>query len=82
MIKMSDFPKELFIKLEGQEFLEARLSINEMKSSYWVEVDIVQKESRKIWAHVGNLYNVPDEDEAIYKAVQLTADFLKPKHIK
>ena len=80
-MKMSDFPKDLYLKLEGQEFLEARLSINERKSSFWVEVDIVQTESRKIWAHVGNLYNIPDEDEAVYKAVQMTADYLKPKNV-
>ena len=75
----SPFPKEYFLKLDGQAFLEARLTINEMQNSFWVEVDIVQLESRKIWAHVGDLYNVSDEDEAIHKAVQLTADYIKCK---
>nr|BDT28120.1 hypothetical protein BHI3_15860 [Bacteriovorax sp. HI3] len=77
-MQITEFPAEYFIKLEGQEFLLGRLSINKMNSSFWVEVDIVQKESKKIFAHVGNLYNVADLDEAITSSVQMLSKYVKP----
>ena len=74
-----DFPQEYFIKLDGQEFLLGRLVVNLLKNVYWVEVDIIQKESRKIWAHVGDLHGILELDEAIHKAVQMLADYTKAK---
>ncbi len=79
MSHIVEFPKEIFLKLEGQEFLEGRLTINQLKNSYWVEVDLVQIESRKIWVHVGDLHNIPSEDEATYRSVQMLSDYLKSK---
>lgn len=78
-MQITEFPAEYFIKLEGQEFLLGRLSINKMNSSFWVEIDIVQKESKKIFAHVGNLYNVADLDEAVTSSVQMLSKYIKPK---
>jgi hypothetical protein len=75
-VQIKEFPAEYFIKLEGQEFLLGRLSINKMNSSYWVEIDIVTKESKKIFAHVGNLYNIADLDEAITSSVQTLSGFV------
>jgi hypothetical protein len=78
-MNITEFPAEFFVKLEGQEFLLGRLSVNKMNSSYWVEIDIVQKESKKIYAHVGNVYNVSELDEAVDRSVQTLADFLRTK---
>lgn len=75
---IKEFPAEFFIKLDGQDFLLGRLSINKMNTSFWVEVDIVQKESKKIFAHVGNLYNVSDIDEAVTSSVQMLSKYVKP----
>lgn len=72
-----EFPAEYFIKLEGQEFLLGRLSVNKLNSAFWVEVDIVQKDSKKIWAHVADLHGIVDLDEALHKSVQTLADFVK-----
>lgn len=80
-MQITEFPAEYFIKLQGQDFLLGRLSINKMRGSFWVEIDIVQKESKKIWAHVGNLYNVSDIDEAITSSVQMLSNYTKPKHL-
>lgn len=81
-MKISEFPAEFFIKLEGQDFLLGRFAINKMNQSFWVEIDIVQKESKKIWAHVGNLYGISELDEAIDRSVQTLADYVqkKPSH--
>lgn len=78
-MNIKEFPAEFFIKLEGQDFLLGRLSVNKMNQSYWVEIDIVQKESKKIWAHVGNLYGIRELDEAIDTSVQSLSDYLKKK---
>lgn len=79
-MNITEFPAEYFIKLDGQDFLLGRLSINKMNTSYWVEIDIVQKESKKIFAHVGNLYNTADLDEAINRSVEMLAKYVKPKN--
>lgn len=77
-MNIQEFPAEFFVKLDGQDFLLGRLSINKMNSSFWVEIDIVQKESKKIFAHVGNLYNVSELDEAITSSVQMLSKYVKP----
>jgi hypothetical protein len=73
---IKEFPAEYFIKLADQDFLLGRLTINKMTGSFWVEVDIVQKESKKIWAHVGNLYGIKELDEAVDLSVQSLSNFL------
>lgn len=78
-MNIQEFPAEFFVKLEGNEFLLGRLSINKMNASFWVEIDIVQKESKKIYAHVGNVYGISELDEAVDRSVQTLSDFLKSK---
>ena len=78
-MKINEFPAEFFIKIDGHEFLLGRLSINKMNESFWVEIDIVQKESKKIWSHVGNLYGIKELDEAIDRSVQFLSDHLNKK---
>lgn len=80
MVSSTEFPAEYFIELSGNEFLLGRLSINKMHHSFWVEIDIVQKESRKIFAHVGDLHGISDIDEAIVRSVQTLSEFLKKKN--
>ena len=76
---ITEFPAEYFIKLEGQDFLLGRLSVNKLNHTFWVEVDIVQKESKKIWAHVGDLHGIVDLDEAIHNSVQALANYLSKR---
>ena len=78
-MQITEFPAEYFIKLEGQDFLLGRLSINKMSGSFWVEIDIVTKESKKIFAHVGNIYNISDLDEAITTSVQKLSNYTSAK---
>jgi len=77
---IKEFPAEFFVKLEGQEFLLGRLSVNKMNQSFWVEIDIVQKESKKIWAHVGNIYGIKELDEVVDMSVQSLSDYLSKKN--
>lgn len=73
----NEFPQEYFVELQGEEHLVGRLVINKIHEAFWVEIDIVQKESKKIWSHVGDIHRVFDFDEATHQAVQLLADYLK-----
>jgi hypothetical protein len=78
-MQISEFPSEFFVELNGQDYLLGRLSINKMKGSFWVEIDIVTKESKKIYAHVGDLYNIADLDEAISQSVQKLSQYVTKK---
>ena len=78
-MNITEFPAEYFIKLDGQDYLLGRLSINKMNDSYWVEIDIVTKDSKKIYAHVDNLYNTTDLDEAVNRSVEILAKYVKAK---
>ncbi len=78
-MQINEFPSEFFVELNGQEYLLGRLSINKMNGSFWVEIDIVTKESKKIFAHVGDLYNVADLDEAITQSVQKLSQYVTKK---
>lgn len=78
-MQIKEFPAEYFIELLGEEYLVGRLLINRMNNSFWVEVDIVQKESKKIWAHIGDLHHIADLDEATHRSVQMLSDYLKNK---
>ncbi len=78
-MNITEFPAEYFIKIEGQEYLLGRLSINKMNHSFWVEVGIVQKESKKIWVHVSDLYGISELDEAVDRSVQVLSDYFKTK---
>lgn len=77
-MKIDEFPCEYFLELTGNEFLLGRLTINKMGLTFWVEIDIVTKESKKIFNHVGDLYNISDVDEAITRSVQKLAEFVRP----
>ena len=81
-----EFPKDYFIPFtsnsqnedEGKEqYLEGRLTINRHEDQFSVEIDIVQKESRKIYAHVGLLTNQPSENEAVEAGFFQLKKFLK-----
>ena len=76
-MQIKEFPAEFFVELKGQDYLLGRLSINQMNDGFWVEIDIVTKESKKIYAHVADLYQIADLDEAISQSVQKLSQFLK-----
>ena len=81
MIIDEEYPQDYFVELENEDFRVGRLSLNKMQESYVMEIDIVQKESMKIWQHVDILFNLPEKDEAIDAGVQRLSNFLKPGSI-
>ena len=73
----NNYPQEHFIKLENDMYREGRLIISQLHDGFSVEVDIVQKEGKKIWYHVGQFFRLPSEKEAIEEGIQLLVEFLQ-----
>lgn len=63
--------------LESHPHLLGRLSLNLVQDGISVEIEIVQKEGRKIWAMVDRLYGIESDIEAMDLAVQKLADYLR-----
>ena len=76
------YPEEYFLKIDENDFLLGRITIHSSieedgKEVFNSEIDIVQKETKKIWTHVGYIFRVSSREEAIETAVQKIADYLK-----
>ncbi len=71
-----DFPKEFLIRLDGESFLEGRLTLHMTSKGLNVEIALVQKESRKIHRYIDTLGYFEDEREAIDRGVSRLSQFL------
>jgi len=78
----TEYPKEHFVPLEGEPFLLGRISINSVHNGLSVEIDIVQKEGRKIFTSVDRLYGIDGDDEALHLGVQKLSEFLNRQRSK
>jgi hypothetical protein len=74
---MTDFPKEKYIDLENNPYLLGRITINQVREEYHAEVDIIHKESHKIFKHVDIVYHQLSEEEALIVGVQRLRLFLE-----
>ncbi|MDH5581795.1 MAG: hypothetical protein OEY33_07795 [Bdellovibrionales bacterium] len=73
-----EYPRDYFIKLQGEDNRVGRITVNLVDDqSFTLEVDIVFKESKKIWDHVGQLFNQTSEEEGIENAVQYLSNYFK-----
>jgi hypothetical protein len=71
------FPQEFFIPIEGEERREGRIIVYKGREEcFSVDIDIVQKNGKKIWQHVDRIYNLEARDEIIQLAVQKLSWFL------
>lgn len=77
---LNTFPQEFFVRLHGlDEHLKGRITLYQGVHGFDLEIDIVQKESGKIYNHVKSMYNESDAREAIDMAVQYLKDYLVSK---
>lgn len=74
---MTEFPVEKYIELENNPYLLGRISINQVKENFHAEVDIIHKESHKIFKHVDIVYNQYSAEEALIVGVQRLRQFLE-----
>jgi len=74
---MREFPIEKYIELENNPYLLGRISINQVKEEFVAEVDIIHRESHKIFKHVDILYQQYSAEEALIVGVQKLRQFLE-----
>jgi hypothetical protein len=73
---MNDFPLEKYIDLENNPYLLGRVTIHQVKDLFHAEVDIIHRESHKIFKHVGIIYHQHSSEEALITGVQRLRLFL------
>lgn len=82
-MKLSDvkeYPAEFYFPFDSEPFHLGRVTINQLNSSYTAEIDIVMKESKKIFHHVDILYQFDDPRDALERATQRLSSFLKKQN--
>ncbi|WPU66447.1 hypothetical protein [Peredibacter starrii] len=73
---MSDYPQERYIELENNPYLLGRITLHQVKEQFHAEVDIINKESHKIFKHVDIVYQQHTAEEALIVGVQRLRKFL------
>jgi hypothetical protein len=74
---MNDYPLEKYIDLENNPYLMGRITIHQVKEEFHAEVDIIHRESHKIFKHVDVIYRQYTSDEALIVGVQRLRMFLE-----
>ncbi len=74
---MNEFPHEKYIELENNPYLLGRITIHHVQKDYHAEVDIIHKESHKIFKHVDIIYHQYSHEEALICGVQRLRNFLE-----
>ena len=74
---MKDFPQEKYIELENNPYLLGRITLHQVKDDYHAEVDIIHRESHKIFKHVDIIYRQYSAEEALIVGVQRLRQFLE-----
>ncbi len=76
IIGNDEFPKEHLFELENNPHHVGRIILYKMPKTYNAEIDIIVKESHKIFHHVDTLFNQDEERDALESAVQRLSKFL------
>ena len=74
---MKEFPTEKYIELENNPYLLGRITIHHVNEDFHAEVDIIHKESHKIFKHVDIVYRQYSAEEALIVGVQRLRKFLE-----
>lgn len=74
---IEEFPYEAYVELEGNPHFMGRIVVNQLKSSYNAEIDIVHKETHKIYQHVDILFGESGPKEALDSAYQKLAKYVQ-----
>lgn len=74
---MTSYPVEKYIDLENNPYLLGRITINQVKDDFHAEVDIIHRESHKIFKHVDIIYRQYSAEEALITGIQRLRQFLE-----
>jgi hypothetical protein len=73
------YPKEHLIELKGNPHHVGRITISKMKTEFAADIDIILKESHKIFHHVDALFHYDEEVEVLNSAIQRLSEFVQKK---
>lgn len=73
---MTIYPVEKYIELENNPYLLGRIIVNQVKEHFTSEIDIIHRESHKIFKHVDIIYHQHSAEEAVINGVQRLRRFL------
>jgi hypothetical protein len=73
---MTIYPAEKYIELDNNPYLFGRITINQVKEQFTAEIDIIHRESHKIFRHVDIIYGQLSGEEAFIIGVQRLRRFL------
>ena len=62
---LETFPMEKLVEFTNDPFFLGRIVVHKVKERFHVEVDVVNKESHKIYRHIGTLYDFDDARDAM-----------------
>ena len=74
----NSFPKDFFVEIKNNPNHLARIVVGRDHRGFNSQIDIVFSESRKIFIHVGDLYEISDEEECVKLSRLKLAKFLNP----
>lgn len=77
MIEIKSLPQDFFVPIENSDFLLGRITLNIDRNKFTTEVVLIQKESKKIYKHIFNLYDFEDPQEAIDQSMYKFGQYLK-----
>jgi hypothetical protein len=73
---MKEFPEEKYIDLDNNPYLLGRITVHLVKAEFHAEIDIIHKESHKIFKHVDIIYNQYTAEDAFITGVQRLRQFI------
>ncbi len=74
---MTSYPVEKYIELDNNPYLLGRIIVGQVREQFHAEIDIIHRESHKIFKHVDMIYNESSEEEALIVGVQRLRSFLE-----
>lgn len=74
---MINYPVEKYIDLDNNPYLLGRIIVNQVNTNFHAEIDIIHRESHKIFKHVDIVYGQPSGEEAIIAGVQKLRHYLE-----
>ena len=77
-----EFPAEYWVDLVGHPHLIGRITILKIGTSFNAELDLMLKDSRKIFRHIDMLYKISSFDEALDLAYQRFGEKMRAPQVK
>ncbi len=70
VVVSKDYPCEYLVKIENEPFILGRITVNKLTDSFFIEIDLIQKDSRKILKHLESIYDLDDDEEGLREAFE------------